>query len=158
MVTQQSATSATVVQQVANVITWSGFDIAVGASVTVTFDAAVEAPGAGIDYLNVAEVTAADQNDIDSTPDNDDGDQSEDDEDNAEVTPQQTDLELVKTVNDNTPNVGDVVTFTITVTNQGPGDATNVAFEDVVPNGYSAISNISNGGTASGNVITLEWL
>jgi uncharacterized repeat protein (TIGR01451 family) len=54
----------------------------------------------------------------------------------------------VKTVNATTPNVGDVVTFTIEVTNQGPSDATNVAFEDVVPNGYSAISNISNGGTA----------
>jgi uncharacterized repeat protein (TIGR01451 family) len=137
-----------------NVITWSGFDIAVGSSVTVTFDATVEAPGAGVDYVNVAEVTESDQYDPDSTPDNDDGDQSEDDEDNEDVTPQQADLELVKTVNDNTPNVGDVVTFTIEVTNQGPSDATSVAFEDVVPNGYSAIGNISNGGTLSGNVIT----
>ena len=51
--------------------------------------------------MNVAEVTASDQFDPDSTPDNDDGDQSEDDEDNEDVTPQQADLELVKTVNDN---------------------------------------------------------
>jgi hypothetical protein len=64
----------------------------------VTFDVTVEAPGAGVDYLNVAEVTAADQFDVDSTPDNDDGDQSEDDEDNEGVSPQQADLELVKTV------------------------------------------------------------
>ncbi|HMQ96941.1 MAG TPA: SdrD B-like domain-containing protein, partial [Candidatus Nanoperiomorbaceae bacterium] len=64
------------------------------------------------------------------------------------------DLELVKTVSDATPNVGDVVTFTIVVSNQGPDDATGVAFEDIVPNGYSAISNISNGGTLAGNVIT----
>jgi hypothetical protein len=53
----------------------------------VTFDVAVEAPGAGVDYLNVAEVTAADQFDVDSTPDNDDGDQSEDDEDNESSNP-----------------------------------------------------------------------
>jgi uncharacterized repeat protein (TIGR01451 family) len=139
---------------VGNVISWSGFDIAVGATATVSFDVTVEAPGTGVDYLNIAEVTSSDQYDPDSTPDNDDGDQSEDDEDNESVTPQQSDLELVKTVSDPTPNVGDVITFTIEVTNQGPSDATNVAFEDVVPNGYSSISNISNGGTASGNVIS----
>ena len=33
------------------------------------------------------------------------------------MVPQRADLELVKTVSDVTPNVGDVVTFTITVSN-----------------------------------------
>ncbi|MCB0597952.1 MAG: DUF11 domain-containing protein, partial [Phaeodactylibacter sp.] len=139
-------------------IAWSGLNIAVGGSVSLTFDATVNALGAGVSYLNVAQVTAADQFDPDSTPNNDDGDQSEDDEDNATVTPESADLELVKVVNDNAPNVGDVVTFTITVTNQGPSSATGVSVADVVPNGYSGIANISGGGTLSGSTITWSGL
>ena len=50
----------------------------------MTFEVTVEATG---DYLNTAEITAADQDDVDSTPNNDDGDQSEDDEDNEIVEP-----------------------------------------------------------------------
>ncbi|NRB53755.1 MAG: DUF11 domain-containing protein, partial [Saprospiraceae bacterium] len=141
-----------------NVITWSGLNIANDGSITLTFDAVVNEPAEDISYFNVAQVTAADQDDVDSTPNNDDGDQSEDDEDNAEVGPQQIDLELTKTVNDETPNVGDVVTFTIQVDNLGPDDATNVAIEDVVPNGYSSITNISDGGSLDGNTITWSGL
>ena len=101
--------------------------VTTAAPVTVTFEATVEAPPA--DFLNVAEVTGSDQFDVDSTPGNDDGDQSEDDEDNAAVAPQVADLELAKTVSDATPNVGDVVTFTLVVTNAGPGDATGVVVQ-----------------------------
>jgi uncharacterized repeat protein (TIGR01451 family) len=151
--------------QSGNTITWDNLNVDAGSSISLTFQAEVEAPGAGVNYQNIAEVTAVDQFDEDSTPgngadtDNDgivgsidaDGSQDPDDEDDGDdaiVTPQESDLELVKTVSDATPNVGDVITFTIEVTNQGPSDATGVAFEDVVPNGYSSISNISNGGTA----------
>ncbi|CAM9466036.1 unnamed protein product, partial [Discosporangium mesarthrocarpum] len=141
-----------------NVITWSGLSIANGGSLTLTFDAVVNEPGEGISYFNVAQVTDADQDDVDSTPNNDDGDQSEDDEDNAEVGPQQIDLELTKTVSDETPNVGDIVTFTIQVDNLGPDDATNVEIEDVVPNGYSSITNISNDGDLDGSTITWSGL
>ncbi|MBU7029974.1 MAG: DUF11 domain-containing protein, partial [Theionarchaea archaeon] len=41
------------------------------------------------------------------------------------------DLRIEKTVSDPTPNVGDTVTFTITVYNDGPDTATNVDVEDV---------------------------
>ena len=140
---------------VGNTITWSGLNILANGSINLTFTAEVLGSGT---YVNVAEVTAADQQDVDSDPDNDDGDQSEDDEDNVEVTPMMIDLELIKAVSDTMPNVGDVVTFTITVSNKGPDDATNVSVEDVVPNGFSNIGSISSGGTAVGNTITWSGL
>jgi len=56
------------------------------------------------------------------------------------------------------PNVGDVITFTITVSNDGPNDATGVNVEDVVPNGFSGIANISNGGSDAAGTITWTGL
>ncbi|MEM6648058.1 MAG: SdrD B-like domain-containing protein, partial [Bacteroidota bacterium] len=64
-------------------LTWTVGDLDAGASATLTFFASVDQKGT---FKNIAEVTAADQDDVDSTPNNDDGDQSEDDEDNASVT------------------------------------------------------------------------
>jgi uncharacterized repeat protein (TIGR01451 family) len=140
-----------------NVITWSGLSIANGGSVALTFTAQVDPPtGTPSEYLNYTQVTGSDQYDPDSTPDNDSS--TEDDDDTEEVTPQVSDLSLVKSVSNATPNVGDVVTFTITVTNDGPDGATGVSVEDVVPGGYSNIGNISGGGTLSGNVITWSGL
>ena len=136
----------------------------------MTFTAEVLAPGAGVDYDNVAEITGSDQFDDDSTPGNGadtDGDgnigsqdpdydqdlDDEDDGDNAKVTPQTADLNLVKFVDNATPNVGDIVTFTIRVTNEGPNDATGVSVEDVVPTGYDVV-NVQNGGVLAGSTIT----
>ena len=102
------------------------------------------------EYQNTAEVIAADQHDPDSAPNNDDGDQSEDDEAAASVVPQQADLSLVKGVSDSTPLVGQTVTFTLTINNAGPDDATGVNLADSVPNGYSSVGNISDGGTFAG--------
>ena len=48
----------------------------------------------------------------------------------ASVTPQAADLTLTKTVDDTTPNVGDTVKFTVTLTDDGPDAATNVAVTD----------------------------
>jgi len=161
-----------------SVITWTGLDIAAGSSVDLTFDVTVEAPLEGVNFDNVAEVTTLDQADIDSEegngidPDEDgligseddnpnDGSVDPDDDDDADnepTTPQVADLSLIKTVSDATPNVGDVITFTIEVINDGPNDATNVAVADEVPNGYSAIENVSDGGSDAGTTITWEGL
>ncbi|MEN1783890.1 MAG: gliding motility-associated C-terminal domain-containing protein [Bacteroidota bacterium] len=132
-------------------IDWSGLSITNGNTLTLTFDAEVLAPtGASGEYQQVAQVTAADQFDVDSTPNNDDGDQSEDEEDNAALIPQQADLSLQKTVSDLTPNIGDSVTFTLTITNQGPDPATGVAVEDFLPTGYT-LTGVNQGGTPTGN-------
>src|SRR5690606_38903979 len=129
---------------------------------------------AGVTYNNVAAIKSVDQFDPDSDPTNapdKDGDgsvgsvdnssndpvdpQDEDDADDEKVTPQVADLQLVKTVDDSTPNVGDAVTFTIAVRNDGPNVATNVIVVDSLPNGYGAISTISDGGVPSGG--TISW-
>lgn len=53
---------------------------------------------------------------------------------------------------------GDVVTFTLTVSNAGPGDATGVEVTDPVPDGFAGIANISHGGTLSGNTVVWSGL
>jgi len=120
-----------------SIVTWVGLNLPVGGSEVLTFDAEVLAPGAGVDYLNIAEVTAMDQTDSDS------------------IEVQLADVSLVKEVSTTSPNVGDAVTFTITVSNDGPSDATNVAVSDLLPNGYSNIANISNGGIVTGS--NIDW-
>ena len=77
---------------------------------------------------------------------------------NEPTTPQVSDLELIKLVNDPNPNIGDFVVFTIEVTNNGPSDATGVAVEDLLPNGYGAVQAISNGGSNAGGTITWTGL
>ncbi|KPM46550.1 Ig-like domain-containing protein, partial [Jiulongibacter sediminis] len=156
-------------------IVWSGLTVPTDAIPILTFDAVVLAPTEGVEYDNLAEITDAYPFDPDSSPDSgldpdNDGligtedtnpnDQSvdtdgEDDEDNEPVLPQVADLSLVKLVNDGTPNVGDVVTFTINVKNDGPDAATNVVVVDSLPNGYGTISNISDAGVQSGS--TISW-
>lgn len=64
--------------------TWSIPSIGVGE--TESLQITVEVTAAGTNIVNVAQITTADQPDIDSTPGNDDGDQSEDDEDAEVVT------------------------------------------------------------------------
>lgn len=134
-------------------ITWSGLSITANNNVSLTFDATVDASG---DYKNTAQITAVTEStDPDSSPNNDAGNQSEDDESSATVIPTPViDVELTNTVNNTTPDIGGTVTFTVKVANRGPSNATNVDIKDVVPNGYTNISNISNSGTASGNTIT----
>src|SRR5262249_32615980 len=45
------------------------------------------------------------------------------------------DLAVTKTVSNPTPNVGDTVTFTLTLTNNGPDAATGVSVRDSLPPG-----------------------
>ncbi len=48
-------------------------------------------------------------------------------------TPQQADLAVSETVSNPTPNVGDKITFTVTLTDNGPDPATGVKVTDLLP-------------------------
>ena len=117
-----------------------------------------EPSGIAGEYFNTAEITASDVMDPNSAPDNDDGDQSEDDEDGIQIMTETADLSLAKTVSNVNANVGEVITFTLTVSNAGADGATGVSLEDTLPIGYSNVTNISNGGILTGNIITWTGL
>ena len=51
----------------------------------------------------------------------------------------------MKTVDNESPKVGDQVTFTLTINNAGPSTATGVEVTDQLPDGYTYISDSGNG-------------
>ena len=65
----------------------------------------------------------------------------------ATQTPQQADLALSKTVSNAAPNVGDTITYTVTLSNLGPDAATNVQVTDLLPDGVSFVSATPSQGT-----------
>jgi uncharacterized repeat protein (TIGR01451 family) len=61
------------------------------------------------------------------------------------------DLSVTKTVSDATPNVGDQITFTVTLNNAGPDDATGVQVTDLLPAGLTFVSATPSQGTYDSN-------
>lgn len=62
------------------------------------------------------------------------------------------DLAIVKTVDDNRPREGDTIVYTLTLTNNGPSNASQLEITDVLPVGLSYVSDDSAGNfdTATG--------
>ena len=56
-----------------------------------------------------------------------------------------TELDVEVTANETEPNVGDVIEYTITVTNNGPSNATGITANDKLPDGVTYISDNSGG-------------
>jgi large repetitive protein len=130
---------------------WIVGSIPNGGDATLELVATVDTLG---EKVNVAEVTAADQPDPNSTPGNNDPD--ENDQDSVTVTPQAIDLELTKSVNNATPDLGSNVTFTIDVSNLGPSQATGVEVTDLLPAGLTFVSSTPSQG--SYDAATGVWL
>ncbi|CAN0605141.1 unnamed protein product, partial [Ectocarpus sp. 12 AP-2014] len=92
------------------------------------------------DYTNIAELTDLTETDIDSEPAN--NDDTEDDQQTIEPVPVLvSDLVLRKSVDILSPLVGEEVIFNISITNEGPNDVTGVEVLDLLPDGYTYVSN-----------------
>ena len=129
---------------------WRVGSLDAGASATLELTAIVQPTG---EYTSPAEVTLADQEDIDSTPANADA-VSEDDDDEVLVAIRLADLAVTKTVDNEEPGVGDTIEFTLTVTNLGPSDASGVSVSDSLPFG---LSYVSDSGFGTYSPITDLW-
>ena len=143
--------------------------IAVGGSASTTITLKIDPAFAGTKIVNVAEITKADDDtnpnntpptDKDSTPGNKVPTEDDQDQDIIELTPIKTttpffDLALVKKHTGLTPYaVGDTVTFTLAVINQGSQVAFNVEVTDYLPVGMSLVdATWTAGGTNATRVI-----
>ncbi|RPD91178.1 DUF11 domain-containing protein, partial [Aureibaculum marinum] len=128
-------------------------DLPVNGTITYTVDVSIPLTFTG-DLVNTATVTnPANSNDPDPS--------------NNTVTDTningEADLELSKTVDNSNPDQGDVITFTITVTNNGPGTANNIEVLDIIPTDFS-YNHIASNYTVSQGTVTydsatgrLEW-
>lgn len=65
---------------------------------------------------------------------------------------QGADVQIVKTVNDPTPQVGDTITYTLTARNNGPAVAQNVVVTDQLPAGVTFVSASAPCTQANGNI------
>jgi uncharacterized repeat protein (TIGR01451 family) len=116
----------------ANKRTWSGFDLANGASATLVIKTTVDVTNKTL--TNKVNVTS-DTYDPDETNNNDSDDI---------VIPPEADLSIVKVALNETAHKGDVIYWSITVTNNGPDNAVNVFVEDVIPDGLSGAKAVGD--------------
>jgi large repetitive protein len=113
---------------------WTVGTVSPGGSQTLSLTARVDSPAA---LTNTGSIIHADQ--FDPDPANNTA--------SATETPLQADLSVLKTVSNPTPNVGDTITFTVTLADVGPDAATNVLVTDLLPAGLTLVSAIPSLGT-----------
>jgi uncharacterized repeat protein (TIGR01451 family) len=102
---------------------WVVGDLAVSAMIWLEIDATVDSGSSGTTITNVAFITEVDQEDPIPA----------DNVANASISIDGVDLTLLKTVDNPTPNVGETVTYTMTVTNNSLDPATTVQVTDLLP-------------------------
>jgi uncharacterized repeat protein (TIGR01451 family) len=108
--------------------------VAVGAAPTLQIQARVDSPDP---VINTATVRHSDQFEP-HPPDNSSG---------ATTTPRVADLAIAKTVSNPHPNVGDTITFVVTLTNNGPVDDTGVEVTDPLPPGFTLVTSTPSQGS-----------
>ena len=108
---------------------------------TVTIEVTVTVDDADGARTNIATVTS------DTFDDNTDNNSAQ-----AVTDAVAADLEIDKSVNDATPNLGDEVIWTITVTNNGPDTAEAVVVSDVLPEGTTFVESTADFDSVAGIV------
>lgn len=130
---------------------WAGLTLASGGSVTLTLTGTIDPTATGT-LENTASV---------SPPSGvTDPDSSNNSSTDTNTLNPESDLAVTKTVSNNNPSVGDTITYTITVTNNGSSTATNVQVSDPPPSGLTIQSSTEsqgsyNSGTGAWTVGTL---
>ncbi len=120
--------------------TWTIGNLGVGAAPTLTLRARVNAGSAGLKIANTAVITSSggDPNPANNTA-------------TASLTVASVDLALTKDVDLSTVNVGDTLTFTVGIVNNGPQGASSITVTDAVPAYLTYVSHsVSQGSYASG--------
>ncbi|MCP4945456.1 MAG: DUF11 domain-containing protein, partial [Planctomycetaceae bacterium] len=145
------SSSTTVGQYTSGTGIWEIGSLSVGGNVTLTINARATTAS---DLTNTAEVFSSEQWDPDSTPAN--NEPSEDDQDSQTIGATQIDLSVTKTVDDATPNLNDMVTFTVLVANAGPSDASGVEVQDILPSGLAFEGFTASTGTYVAS--TGQWI
>lgn len=119
--------------------------LGVGETTTVTFGVNVNGT-AGVDYNNTA-CTNSDDSTTDVC-------------DSVILTPKATPTDVVlsmaKGVDENTPLIGETITYTMAVTNVGDTQATDVNVTDILPPELNFVS-ASGGGSYDGGTRTISW-
>ncbi len=160
---------------------WELTEVNVGQTAVLNITVEVTAVSGSI--LNMAEVVSADQQDPNSTPNNnaespDPQNPTENDEDisiiDIDTDDPQTgdpmiDLSLTKLVSDSQPQPGDLIIYSLLLSNDGEADATGVSVTDMLPDGVSFVATAQDnydpntgiwtvGSVSAGNSILLEIL
>ncbi|MFH1842504.1 MAG: hypothetical protein ABIF77_04805 [bacterium] len=117
--------------------TWTLGNLASGVSASLTLEAVVDPGTAGTVITNHARIGSLNQGDPNAANDTD----------SAAVSIALSDLRLTKVVDDPAPDVGDIVTYNLTLTNLGPDDATGIAVADTVPEGLAFQSSLASRGS-----------
>ena len=123
---------------------WSVGTVNAGASATLSLTGTVNAGTTGQTITNTATITSQTELDLDLV----------NNADSASIIVGATDLAITKTVNNETPNEGGTITYTVAVTNNGPNNATSLQVTDVLPAGVTYASSVAGTGAyASGTGI-----
>ncbi|WP_299902600.1 gliding motility-associated C-terminal domain-containing protein, partial [uncultured Aquimarina sp.] len=117
---------------------WTIGTINSGANATIDIVASVDAGTSGDTITNIVTSVTLDQVDNDTTAD----DPSED-----VVVNNDADLVISKTVSNPTPSEQEIITYTITVTNNGVAQSTGLIVNDQLPAGVTYVNDISSQGS-----------
>ncbi|WP_068131493.1 SdrD B-like domain-containing protein [Roseimaritima ulvae] len=112
-------------------VTWTLPVLPIGGTVSLQIDVTVDANASGQTLENLV-VVGGDETDPDQS----------NNIDTEAFTVNSVDLSVVKTVDNPTPDIDDLLTYTITVTNSDSSnaDATNVLVQDMLPAGLTLVS------------------
>ncbi|WP_456439110.1 DUF7507 domain-containing protein, partial [Psychroserpens sp.] len=117
------------------------------ASYTITQD---DVDAGGVSNSVEAEGTSPDGTTVmDISDDGDDSDGNDQDDTTDTTTDSDFELSVIKEVDTLEPLIGDEVTFTITVSNEGLVTATGVIVEEIIPSGYAFVSAIITAGNGT---------